>query len=323
MQFLVIVAVMVGVAVLMFFIGLARAVEPSESDRIEDYLSDFTTSGSGPVPRRAGGGRASSAGEMAQGIDKILRSVSIGDQLGHMLHSADLQMTILEYLLIWVLCIAGGVTLGYFVSRSWLPAVLVGGIGALIPYMMLRYRVSKRLRAFNTQLPNVLMQLSSSMRAGYGLMQALAFVAQEAPAPAGLEFAMVVRDVKLGQSTMTALDGLLDRVESDDLRLVVTSMHIQAETGGNLAEILDTVSETIRERVRIKGELRALTSQQRMAGYVLAALPIVVFFCIMALNPAYESRLLTPGPTLCIPIGAALMMITGFLVIRRIVALEV
>jgi tight adherence protein B len=122
---------------------------------------------------------------------------------------------------------------------------------------------------------------------------------------------------------MAALEDLLYRVESEDLRLVVTAMRIQAETGGNLAEILDTVSETIRERVRIKGELRALTSQQRMAGYVLAALPVVVFFCLMALNPAYESRLFTPGPTLCIPIGAALMMLVGFLIIRRIVALEV
>jgi tight adherence protein B len=134
---------------------------------------------------------------------------------------------------------------------------------------------------------------------------------------------MVVRDVKLGQSTMDALGDLLDRVESDDLHMVITAMRIQAETGGNLAEILDTVSETIRERVRIKGELRALTSQQRMAGYVLAALPIAVFACLMLLNPAYESRLLTPGPTLCIPIGAALMMIVGFLVMRRVIALEV
>jgi tight adherence protein B len=183
--------------------------------------------------------------------------------------------------------------------------------------------MTKRLRAFNNQLPNVLMQLSGSMRAGYGLMQALAFVAQEIPAPAGREFGTVVRDVKLGQSTMMALEGLLDRVESEDLRLVVTAMRIQADTGGNLAEILDTVSETIRERVRIKGELRALTSQQRMAGYVLAALPVTVFFCLMALNPAYESRLFMPGPTLCIPIGAALMMMVGFLIMRRIVALEV
>jgi tight adherence protein B len=266
---------------------------------------------------------SSSVGEMAQGIDKILRSISMGDRLARMLRSADLQMTIIEYLLLWLLCIAAMTTLGYVISHSWLPAVLVGLIGALIPYMILRYRMTKRLRAFNSQLPNVLMQLSGSMRAGYGLLQALAYVGQEIPAPAGREFGIVVRDVKLGQSTMAALDDLLDRVESDDLRLVVTAMRIQAETGGNLAEILDTVSETIRERVRIKGELRALTSQQRMAGYVLAGLPIIVFLILMLLNPTYEARLFAPGPTLCIPVGAALSMILGFLIIRRVIALEV
>ena len=133
----------------------------------------------------------------------------------------------------------------------------------------------------------------------------------------------MVRDVKLGRTTMMALEDLLNRVESEDLRLVVTAMRIQAETGGNLAEILDTVSETIRERVRIKGELRALTSQQRMAGYVLGLLPIVVFICIMAINPTYESRLFTPGPTLCLPIGAALSMMLGFIIMRRVVAIEV
>jgi tight adherence protein B len=323
MPVLLIVAVLIGVAVLMFFVGLARAVETPDTDRLEEYLSDRPTLSSGPVSRRTGGSMASSAGEMAQGIDKILRSISVGDRLAHMLRSDDLQMTILEYLLVWLLCVGGATALGYVISHSWLPTVLAGVIGTLIPYMILRSRMTKRVRAFNNQLPNVLMQLSGSMRAGYGLLQAIDFVAHEAPAPAGREFAIVVRDVKLGRSAMAALEDLNDRVESDDLRLVITAMRIQAETGGNLAEILDTVSETIRERVRIKGELHALTSQQRMAGYVLAGLPIIVFFILMLLNPAYESRLFMPGPTLCIPIGAALSMLTGFLIIRRVIALEV
>ncbi len=323
MSLLLIVAALIGVAVLMFFVGLARAVEPADTNRLEEYLSDQPTLGSGPVPRRTGGGMASSAGEMAQGIDKVLRSVFVGDRLAHMLRSADLQMTILEYLLVWLLCIGGAMASGYFISHSWLPTALVGVIGALVPYMILRYRMTKRVRAFNNQLPNVLMQLSGSMRAGYGLLQAIDFVSREMPAPAGREFAVVVRDVKLGRSMMSALADLLDRVESDDLRLVITAMRIQAETGGNLAEILDTVSGTIRERVRIKGELRALTSQQRLAGYVLAGLPIIVFLILMLINPTYESRLFAPGPTLCLPIGSALSMILGFLIIRRVIALEV
>jgi tight adherence protein B len=323
MPVLLIAAALIGVAVLMFFVGLGRAVDTSDTDRLEEYLNDRTTMGSGPVARRTGGGLSSSAGEMAQGIDKILRSISVGDRLDRMLRSADLQMTILEYLLVWLLCVVVSVAVGYAISRSWLPAVLVGILGAMLPYAVLRYRMSKRVRAFNNQLPNVLLQLSGSMRAGYGLLQAIDFVAHEMPAPAGREFATVVRDVKLGRAMMSALEDMLERVESEDLRLVILSMRIQAETGGNLAEILDTVSETIRERVRIKGELRALTGQQRLAGYILAALPVIVFLILMLLNPTYEARLFAPGPTLCIPIGAAVSMLAGFLVIRRVIALEV
>src|SRR5512136_3009306 len=100
---------------------------------------------------------------MAQSIDKIMRSVSLGNRLAHMLHGADLQMTVVEYLLLWLLCISAMSVFGYFISHSVLPTILVGLIGALIPYLILRNRITKRLRAFNSQLPNVLMQLSGSM----------------------------------------------------------------------------------------------------------------------------------------------------------------
>lgn len=322
MDVLTLAAVLISVAVMMFFIGTARAIEPPDTDRLQDYLQERPGLSSNPVQRRAGN-VAGSTGEMVEGLDKILRSLAGGDRLAHALHSADLQMTVTEFLLVWLLCIVGGLAGGYLLTRSWPPAALVGLLGAVIPYMVLRSRQTKRRQAFNGQLTNVLMQLAGSLRAGYGLLQAIDFVAHEMPAPAGREFAQVVRDVKLGQSTMNALGGMLERVESEDLRLIITAMRIQAETGGNLAEILDTVGETIRERVRIKGELRALTSQQRMAGYVLAGLPIVVFIFLMLVNPAYESRLFTPGPTLCIPIGSLVSMVLGFLVIRRIVAIEV
>lgn len=142
------------------------------------------------------------------------------------------------------------------------------------------------------------------------------------PAPAGPELGQVVRDVKLGRSLMAALDDLTERVGSEDLTLVATAIHIHHETGGNLAEILETVTETIRERVRIKGELRSLTAQQRYSGYVLAALPILLFLVLMLINPQYESRLFQPGPTLCVPIGALVSMSIGFLAIRFIVAIE-
>ena len=322
MDLLIIAAALVGVAVLLFFVGTARAVESSDTDRLQEYLNERPTIGSSSVRRRSGNA-AATASEMAQGLDKVLRSVSAGENLAQMLHRADLQMTVTEYLLIWVLSILGSVAVAYLLTRSFLPSVLIGLIGASIPYMVLRYRISKRLHAFNDQLANALQQLSGSMRSGYGLLQAIDFVSHETPPPAGKEFGIVVRDVKLGRPTMVALSDMLYRVDSDDLRLVITAMRIQSETGGNLAEILDTVSETIRERVRIKGELRALTSQQRLAGYILVALPVCVFLALLGINPTYESRLFMPGPTLCIPIGAIICMVLGFLIMQRIVALDV
>lgn len=314
------IGLLVALAILAIFIGLGRAIEVPSSSRLEDYLSDqLPGQGSAAIRSR----RLSGAGDLVLGVDKLVRSGSAGENLARLLRQADLQVTTTEFLALWLSAIAVGLIAGVVLTHQWLPAVLLGLLGVIAPYLLLRSRQTARLRAFNDQLHTVLMQLSGSMRAGYGLQQAIDFVSHEMPAPAGKEFAQVLRDIRLGQATMDALESMTERVPSDDLRLIVTAIRIHYEVGGNLAEILENVSETIRERVRIKGELRALTAQQRMAGYVLAALPIIVFLVLMVLNPSYESRLFSPGPTLCIPIGAFVMMVSGFLIIRRLIQLEV
>lgn len=318
MEMALLVGGLVALAILAIFVGLGRAIEPSVSDRLEEYLGGRLAGSETTRVNRPG-----SAAELVSGVDKIVRSASAGEGLARLLRQADLQITATEYLALWLMAIAVGALAGLLLTRQPIIAVLGGIFGAIVPYTFLWSRQASRLREFNNQLHTVLMQLAGSMRAGYGLQQAIDFVSRETPAPAGKEFGQVIRDVRLGQSTLHALNTLLERVPSDDLRLVVTAIHIHHETGGNLAEILENVSETIRERVRIKGELRALTAQQRLAGYVLGALPVIVFLLLMVLNPNYESRLFMPGPTLCIPIGALLMMLTGFIVIRRVVQLEV
>ncbi len=312
---------LIVLAILAVFIGLGRAIDLPAADRLEDYLNDQLP-GQGSL-EKARSRPIGGAGELVLGIDKIVRSASAGEGLARLLRQADLQTTATEYLALWLAAIALGILSGLALTRNWLAALLCGLLGLIAPYIFLSSRQSGRLRDFNNQLHTVLMQLSGSMRAGYGLQQAIDFVGHEMPAPAGKEFTQVLRDIRLGKATLDALESMLDRVPSDDLRLIVTAIRIHYEVGGNLAEILENVSETIRERVRIKGELRALTAQQRMAGYVLAALPVIVFFLLMLLNPSYESRLFMPGPTLCIPIGALLMMVSGFLIIRRLIQLEV
>ena len=313
----IIVGTLISLAIVLVFFGIGRALERVGADRLEEYVGDRTLK-SRPQPSLS-----SSVGDVTQGFDKIFRSLAIFDRLAHSLRRADLTLTVTEYLFFWLLVVAAAAGAGYVISRSLLPAIMCGLMGALIPFVFLRFRQGSRLHAFDRQLGNVLMQLSGSMRSGYGLLQAVDFVGHEMPPPVGPEFAQVVRDVKLGRSILVALDDLAERVGSQDLSLIVLAIHIHHETGGNLSEILETVAETIRERVRIKGELRTLTAQQRYSGYVLAALPILMFFVLMLINPQYESNLFKPGPTLCIPIGALASMLVGFIAIRQIVQIEV
>jgi len=321
MGMLILIGVLVSLAVIFLFVGIGRAWELGSSNRLEDYVGEQMARSRAAARRPAGLNQ--SANELVQGLDKILRSIGPLDALAYALQRGDIKLTVSEYLGVWSLCVIGASGLAYVISHNVIAAILAAAVGGLMPHLYVRFREANRLTVFNNQLGNVLMQMSGSMRAGHGLLQAVDFVGQQMPAPAGTEFAQVVRDVKLGSSLMEALDALSDRVGSEDLMLIVTAIRIHHETGGNLSEILEVVAETIRERVRIKGELRTLTAQQRYSGYVLGVLPILLFFAIMLINPQYESRLFLPGPTLCIPIGALVLMVFGFLAIQRIVAIEV
>ena len=216
-----------------------------------------------------------------------------------------------------------GFLLGFLIQRNLFVGLLVAAVGFLLPVVYIRSRQSKRRREFDRQLPDVLDHLVGSLRAGYGLLQAVEWVAKQLPHPAGTEFDRVIREVQLGRSLGDSLDSMVRRIDSDDLALIITAIKIQHEVGGSLAEILETVAHTIRERVRIQREIMVLTSQQRYSGYVLMFMPIALGFILFLINPEYEMRLFTPGPTLCIPIGTGIMMVIGFFVMRRIVDIEV
>jgi tight adherence protein B len=208
-------------------------------------------------------------------------------------------------------------------QRNVFVGLLVAFVGFVLPIVFISMRQRQRRQAFDGQLPDVLDHLVGSLRAGYGLLQAVEWVARQLPHPAGTEFDRVVREVQLGRSLSQALDSMVRRIDSDDLALIVTAIKIQNEVGGSLADILETVAHTIRERVRIQREIMVLTAQQRYSGYVLMLLPIGLAFVLFLLNPEYEMQLFTPGPTLCIPIGAGIMMIIGFFAMRRIVEIDV
>jgi tight adherence protein B len=191
-----------------------------------------------------------------------------------------------------------------------------------VPVFYLRSRQRRRQRAFTEQLPDVLTLLVGALRAGQGLSQAMEMLVEQLPPPASQEFARAMRAVRLGQPIQQALLEMADRVGTDDLDLVVTAMNVQYEMGGNLAQTLDTIGVTVRDRIRLKRQIRTLTSQQRFTGYVLALWPLALAAALYFLNPSYLKQIFVPGWIL-LPIGAVVLQIAGFLVIRRIVDIEV
>jgi tight adherence protein B len=190
----------------------------------------------------------------------------------------------------------------------------------------MRRQQGRRLIKFDNQLADMLSLMVNGLRAGYSIMQAMEAVSRELPAPISDEFRRVVQEMQLGIGMDTALENLTRRIPSKDLDLVVTAINVQREVGGNLAEIMDTISHTIRERVRVKGEIRVLTSQVLMSGRVLAILPIAVIVIMYFLNRSYMMRFFNPATrTYGIPaliIGASLIII-GYYIMNKIADIEV
>jgi len=235
---------------------------------------------------------------------------------------ANLKLKVSEYYYIRI-----GAALGLGLVLGVLRDPLSGLVGLFLGYMLPRFyvgrRIGGRLGAFNKQLPDVITLLSNSLRAGSSFLQSIELVSRETPAPMGEEMGRVVREVNLGLGLEEALANLVRRIKSEDLDLMVTAIGVQQQVGGNLAEILDTIAFTIRERVRIKGEINTLTAQGRMSGYLVAFLPIGIAVVLNMINPAFMAPLFsqTLGQIL-LGVGGVMMTI-GFFAIQKIVDIKV
>ena len=189
------------------------------------------------------------------------------------------------------------------------------------------------MRAFDDQLADTLSLWVNALRSGYSVLQGMEAIATESPPPVSVEFERVVQEVRLGLSVENSLDNMYNRVPSEDLDLVITAVNIQREVGGNLAEVLESISHTIRERIRIKGEIRTLTAQGRASGVIISLLPVALGGLLYMINPGYVSELwvreapfIIPGILPCgwIVLGIGLgMILMGALAIRKIVDIEV
>ncbi|MGH2471842.1 MAG: type II secretion system F family protein [Candidatus Limnocylindria bacterium] len=219
-----------------------------------------------------------------------------------------------------ILAVSGG----FVAAVLWGPALaLVGApLAGWLPLLYIRIRHGRRQAAFRDQLADSVSLLASTVRAGHSLLQGLDQVAQESSEPTRSAMQQVVREMGLGASQDEALDRMAERFPSEDLDLIVTSINVQHQVGGSLAEILDEMAATLRERARIEGDIRALTAQQRYSAYILALLPVFVAVALFFISNDYVSLLLE-GALRFAALGAALMVIVGFLIMRRIATIDV
>jgi len=331
----IVVAAVAALAILVIAVGVASSGGGTGvSARLERYAS-----GRGEAKKAEGatslGDLISQSAAIAQ-LNKAVEGRDFGANLSRDLARADLRLKVSEYLFIWAAAIVG-TPVFMFLAGFALPAfqnpilLLVGAVlGFILPRWYVKRRQGKRINQFNKQLPDTITLIANALRAGSSFLQAIELVVREARPPISTEFARVIREVNLGLPFEAALENLVRRVRSDDLELMVTAISIQYTVGGNLAEILDSIAYTIRERVRIKGEIRTLTAQQRLSGYVVAFLPIGLTGFLFVIAPSFLQPMLDPAVNVAgIPTGIILiatggvMMFIGFMFIRRIVDIEV
>ena len=204
----------------------------------------------------------------------------------------------------------------------WPLAVLAGIAGWLLPSFILKSKIKKRVKNLNDQLGDAIILISNSLKAGYSFFQAIDTVSKEMTGPISEEFVLLQKEINLGLNTDKALENMANRVMSDDLELVVTAVMIQRQVGGNLAEVLDNISSTIRDRVRIKSEIKTATAQGRMSGLIISLLPIVLGIMVYLINPQLMSLLFTHPLGILILVVSVMMEGIGIFLIRKIVQIE-
>jgi tight adherence protein B len=300
----------------------ARSFGRSDGD-VSDRLSQF-------AGRSAAEQNAQPA--LAQRLDDVVSRSKSGSNIARDIARADLKLTVFEFVLFKLGCALAGAAAGAYIGRASLQAQLISAlvgfiVFSFIPNLYLGYRARQRIKSFNNQLGDTINLMANSLRSGYSFLQTLDLVAREAPQPVSAEFKRVVQEVGLGRSTEEALSGLLRRVPSDDLDLMITAVNIQHEVGGNLAQVLETIGHTIRERVRIKGEIQTLTAQGRISAYVVTGLPIGLGIFISVINPEYMSPIFTfglpPRAWCCLPVTSLVMIAIGYYAIMKIIDIEV
>ena len=314
------------VLIVILIIGVVVSIN-SERSIVEERLGRFLDE---DQKQDRSVGEDASRSIVTEWMNRRVASSSAGDRIARELARADLKFKVVEYYALVFISTVVVAVIAYLIQPLIASPVIGGVVGFFIPRFYVKRQQAVRLAKFDDQLADMLNLIVNGLRAGYSVMQALEAVSRELPAPISDEFRRVVQEMQIGISMEKALDNLLRRIPSEDLDFVVTAINVQREVGGNLAEILDTISFTIRERVRIKGEIRIMTAQVRTSGAVLSMIPIFLAIALFFVSPEYIGGFFNESPStpqpLCgiIAVGTIVgMIVAGYFVMQKIADIEV
>ena len=319
--------ILLGGGVFILFLLIIGVIVSISSERslVEERLGRFLEDERPQVDNEDGGGSI-----ITEWLNRRAAKSPMGDRVARELARADLKFKVAEYYALVFMSVVIVGFLAYIIQPNIFSAIIGAIVGFFLPRFYVKRQQTVRLNKFNDQLSDMLNLMVNGLRAGYSTMQALEAVSRELPSPISTEFHRVVQEMQIGITMEKALDNLLRRIPSDDLDFVVTAINVQREVGGNLSEILDTISFTIRERVRIKGEIRVMTAQVRTSGIVLSLIPVFLGLALWFISPEYigtffAENSIMPQP-MCGIIAVAtivIMIALGYFVMAKIADIEV
>lgn len=308
-----------GVLVLLLLIIGVIVSITSERSLVEERLGRFLED-ERPEPEGEGGGSI-----ITEWLNRRVARSSGGDRIARELARADIKFKVAEYYALVFMSTVITAFVAWLIQPIIVSAIIGAVIGFFIPRFYVKRLQTQRLNKFSDQLSDMLNLMVNGLRAGYSTMQAMEAISRELPAPISDEFHRVVQEMQIGIPMEKALDNLLRRIPSEDLDFVITAINVQREVGGNLSEILDNISFTIRERVRIKGEIRVMTAQVRTSATVLSLIPVFLTLALWFISPEYIGSFFDRGP-LCGWLAVVTivgMIVSGYFVMMRIADIEV
>ena len=312
-----IVPILIGLGVLLIFVGLASAFARRNTN-VSSRLDQYAGRDEGLASPSGGQGK-----QVTSSLNQMIGRQGFAANIATQLARADLKFTVSEYVLFNIATTLLGFLILLLLKRDPFLALLGGVAGYFLPRLWVRRRQNKRIKDFGNQLGDTIMLLANSLRSGYSLLQSMETVARELPPPVSTEFDRIVREVGLGLSYEQSMNNMLRRVPSDDLDLMITAINVQHEVGGNLSEILETIGFTIRERVRIQGEIRTLTATQVGTGIIVGSLPFVVGLILYFINADYLLSMFREPCGWAMIVLILLLLLLGYSIIRKIVRIDI